>query len=55
MGVQSNGGGTGNKLTKATVVICGVAALVASLLSFVYVCSTPDALLEAQLTRDVRA
>lgn len=28
-------GGTGSKLTRATVIVCGVAALVASLISFV--------------------
>lgn len=28
-------GGTGSKLTRATVIVCGVAALVASLVSFV--------------------
>ena len=29
-------GGTGSSLTKATVIVCGVASLVASLLSFLY-------------------
>ena len=31
-----SGGGTGSSLTKATVIVCGVASLVASLLSFLY-------------------
>lgn len=30
----ASGGGTGSKLTKATVIVCGVACLVASFLSF---------------------
>ena len=34
MGNDHSGSGTGGKLTYATVVICGVASLVASLLSF---------------------
>lgn len=29
-------GGTGSSLTKATIIVCGVASLVASLLSFLY-------------------
>lgn len=29
------GGGTGSKLTDATIIVCGVASLVASILSFV--------------------
>ena len=32
----ASGRGTGSNLTKATVIICGVASLVASLLSFLY-------------------
>lgn len=32
----TSGGGTGSSLTKATVIVCGVASLVASLLSFLY-------------------
>ena len=32
----ASGGGTGSNLTKATVIVCGVASLVASLLSFLY-------------------
>ena len=31
------GGGTGSKLTNATIIVCGVASLVASVISFVYV------------------
>lgn len=34
---EVSGGGTGSKLTKATVVVCGVASLIASLLSFLFV------------------
>ena len=30
----ASGGGTGSNLTKATVIVCGVASLVASFLSF---------------------
>ena len=37
MGDDHSGTGTGAKLTKATVIVCGVASLVASVLSFVYV------------------
>ena len=37
MGDDHSGSGTGAKLTKATVVVCGVASLVATVLSFVYV------------------
>ena len=33
----ASGGGTGSKLGTAAVIVCGVAALVASLLSFLYV------------------
>ena len=36
MGNEASGPGTGSKLTKATITVCGVAALVASLLSFLY-------------------
>ena len=32
----ASGGGTGSSLTKATVIVCGIAALVASLISFLY-------------------
>ena len=32
----ATGRGTGSNLTKATVIVCGVASLVASLLSFLY-------------------
>lgn len=32
----ASGGGTGSNLTKATVIVCGVASLVASLVSFMY-------------------
>ena len=32
----ASGGGTGSNLTVATVIVCGVASLVASLLSFLY-------------------
>lgn len=34
---DTKGRGTGSKLTNATIVVCGVAALVASLISFLYV------------------
>ena len=37
MANDHSGTGTGAKLTKATVIVCGVASLVATLLSFVYV------------------
>ena len=37
MGDDHSGSGTGAKLTKATVIVCGVASLLASVLSFVYV------------------
>lgn len=37
MANDHSGPGHGAKLTKATVIVCGVASLVASLLSFVYV------------------
>ena len=32
----ASGRGTGSSLTKATIIVCGVASLVASLLSFLY-------------------
>lgn len=32
----ASGGGTGSNLTVATVIVCGVASLVASVLSFLY-------------------
>jgi len=32
---KSSGGGTGSSLTKATVIVCGVASLAASIISFV--------------------
>lgn len=35
------GGGTGSKLTKATIIVCGVASLVASVISFVWVPPEP--------------
>lgn len=34
---QASRDGTGSKLTKATVIICGVASLVATLISFLWV------------------
>lgn len=37
MANEHSGSGHGTKLTKATVIVCGVASLVATLLSFVYV------------------
>ena len=37
MYMASSSGGTGAKLTTATIIVCGVASLVASLLSFLYV------------------
>ena len=37
MANDHSGHGHGAKLTKATVIVCGVASLVATLLSFVYV------------------
>ena len=37
----ASGGGTGSNLTVATVIVCGVASLVASLLSFLYGTSEP--------------
>lgn len=37
MSNDHSGKGTGQKLTNATVIVCGVASLVATLLSFVYV------------------
>jgi len=37
MGDDHSGSGTGVKLTRATVVVCGVASLVASVLSFLWV------------------
>ena len=41
-GNDHSGTGTGAKLTKATVIVCGVASLVASVLSFVYVALSMD-------------
>lgn len=37
MGDDHSGSGTGGKLTRATVVVCGVASLLASVLSFLWV------------------
>ena len=37
MGNDHSGSGTGSKLTSATVIVCGVASLIASLLSFLWV------------------
>lgn len=37
MADDHSGAGTGAKLTKATVIVCGVASLLATVLSFVYV------------------
>ena len=49
MGNDHSGRGTGKKLTKATIVVCGVAALVATLLSFVYVVSNQSKHLHRKL------
>lgn len=39
---RASGGGTGSKFTTATIIVCGVASLVASLLSFVCVRPVPS-------------
>ena len=46
----TSSGGTGSHLTKATVIVCGLASLVASLISFLYVGVSSDEPGEIQLT-----